>query len=137
MIYLLDTNVVIALVNGSSEIVRANSLRAEDAGDHIALSSISMHEMWYGVARSERRRENTQRLRDFLKGGLRIFPFDEEDAEVAGEVRGYLAKAGTPIGPYDVLIAAQALRRNAVLVTANEREFARVKGLQTRNWTRP
>jgi tRNA(fMet)-specific endonuclease VapC len=137
LIYLLDTNAVIALVNGSSEIVRLNALRAEATGDHITLSSVSMHEMWYGVARSGRSRENAERLRDFLKGGLQIFPFDENDAEIAGEIRGELAKAGTPIGPYDLLIAAQALRRNAVLVTANEREFTRVRGPRTKNWAKP
>lgn len=137
MIYLLDTNAVIALVNGSSEIVRANALRAEAAGDRLVLSSISIHEMWYGVAKSGRKQENAARLRDFLKGGMQIFPFDADDAETGGEIRGDLANAGTPIGPYDLLIAAQALRRNAVLVTANEREFTRVRGLKTKNWARP
>ena len=57
-----------------------------------------------------------------------------EDAEEAGNIRAALERAGKPIGPYDVLIAAQARRRGATLVTANEREFARVPGLKTEDW---
>lgn len=66
--------------------------------------------------------------------GFVIWPFESEDAEEAGDIRAVLERAGTPIGPYDVLIAAQARRRAALLVTANEREFARVPGLRTENW---
>ena len=61
--------------------------------------------------------------------------FDAEDAHEAGDIRALLERAGTPIGPYDILIAAQARRRGATLVTANTREFARVPGLKTEDWT--
>ncbi len=62
------------------------------------------------------------------------WPFEPEDAEEAGDIRAELERAGTPIGPYDVLIAAQARRRNALLVTANMGEFTRVPGLRIEDW---
>ena len=66
-----------------------------------------------------------------------VVDFDREDAHAAGEIRADLAKKGTPIGPYDVLIAGQASRRGAVLVTNNLREFKRVDNLQVEDWTVP
>ena len=63
-----------------------------------------------------------------------VFDFEPDDAEEAGDIRAALERAGTPIGPYDVLIAAQARRRGAMLVTANRREFARVPRLKTEDW---
>jgi tRNA(fMet)-specific endonuclease VapC len=94
-----------------------------------------LYELWYGVARSERRRENAERLRVFLSGNITVVPFEEEDAATAGELRATLEGAGTPIGPYDLLIAAQALRSGATLITANVSEFARVHGLDWQDWT--
>ena len=134
MIYLLDTNAVIALLKKSPQSVRQNLLVAKSRTHSVCLSSISLQELWFGVRRSERQKENTARLQRLLDEGLPIEVFDPEDAKVAGFLRGDLADVGTPIGPYDVLIAAQALRRSATLVTANEREFARVKGLKQENW---
>jgi tRNA(fMet)-specific endonuclease VapC len=101
----------------------------------IAVSSVALYELWYGVARSERRRENAERLRIFLSGNITIVLFDEKDAVAAGDLRVTLETAGTPIGPYDLLIAAQALRTGATLVTANVSEFARVHGLIWQDWT--
>lgn len=63
-----------------------------------------------------------------------VLDFDREDARRAGEIRAHLAAAGAPIGPYDALIAAQALARGLVLVTHNTREFARVPGLGVEDW---
>ena len=88
-----------------------------------------LYELSYCVARSQRRRENAERLRVFLSGNIDVAPFDEEDAVAAGDRRAALETAGTPIGPYDLLIAAQALRSGATLITANVSEFARVRGL--------
>jgi predicted nucleic acid-binding protein len=81
------------------------------------------------------RKENTDRLVVFLQAPVAVLPFEPEDAEEAGELRAELRRAGTPIGPYDLLVAAQARRRGAVLVTANAEEFARVPGLKTQDWT--
>ena len=94
-----------------------------------------LYELWYGVAHSERRRENAERLRVFLSGGIDVAPFTQEDAVTAGDLRATLEAAGTPIGPYDLLIAAQALRSGATLVTANVSEFARVPSLLWQDWT--
>jgi len=134
--YLLDTNAVIALLKNEPLIFRKRLRRAVSRGAAIGISSIVLYELWYGVARSARRRENAERLRVFLSGGIVVNAFDEEDAKAAGELRATLEAVGTPIGPYDLMIVAQALRTGATLVTANVTEFARVPGLQQRDWAR-
>jgi len=133
--YLLDTNAVIALLKNEPAIFRKRLRRAVSRGAAIAVSSIVLYELWYGVARSARRRENAERLRTFLSGGIEVTGFDEEDARTAGDLRAALEAAGTPIGPYDLLIAAQALRTGATLVTANVAEVTRVPSLQLQDWT--
>jgi tRNA(fMet)-specific endonuclease VapC len=133
--YLLDTNAVIALLKNHPPGVRSRMRRAVSEGASIAVPSVALYELWYGVARSERRNENTERLRVFLSGDINIVPFDDEDAAAAGDLRAALEAAGTPIGPYDFLIAAQALRSGMTLVTANVSEFARVRGLLWQDWT--
>ena len=135
MNYLLDTNAVIALLKDQPPNVRNRLRRLVRPGVSIAVSTIVLYELWYGVARSQRRRENAERLRVFLSGNIDVARFDEDDAVTAGDLRAALEAAGTPIGPYDLLIAAQALRRSATLVTANVSEFARVRGLDWQDWT--
>jgi tRNA(fMet)-specific endonuclease VapC len=130
--YLLDTNAVIAVLNGDAT-VRQRLRNAMKSGD-IFISSVALFELWYGVARSARRAENTERLRVFLSGAVGHIPFDEDDAAIAGDIRFALESTGTPIGPFDLLIAAQALRMGATLVTANVGEFSRVQGLVWENW---
>lgn len=134
MIYLLDTNAVIAILKGQPVAVRTRLKRVAPKATAIALSSIVLFELWYGVARSERQRENTERLRIFLSGAISVIPFDADDAATAGEVRAALEATGKPIDPYDLLIAAQALRLRATLVTANVSEFERVRGLVWQDW---
>lgn len=134
MNYLLDTNVVIAVIRRQPVIVRNRLHDASDAGDLVAISSVVLFELWYGVAKSQRRRENSERLRIFLSGNVGIQQFDEDDATVAGELRATLELARTPIRSYDLLIAAQAVRSSAVLITANVSEFSRVPGLTWENW---
>jgi len=133
--YLLDTNAVIAVLKDRPADVRLRLRRAVSRGASIAVSSVVIYELWYGVARSERRRENAERLRVFLSGRIEVAAFDAEDAETAGDLRATLEAAGTPIGPYDMLIAAQALRSGATLVTASVEEFARVRGLAWQDWS--
>lgn len=98
------------------------------------LSSIVAFELWYGVAKSQRKDENRQRLAAFLAGPFEWATFDEDDAEAAGIVRAQLEAAGTPIGAYDVLLAGQARRHRAILVTSNAKEFVRVPGLKWEDW---
>lgn len=115
--------------------VRSRLKRVASRGSAIAISSIVLYELWYGVARSARRQENAERLRIFLSGNINVVPFDEEDAATAGDLRAGLEAQGAPIGPYDLLIAAQALRVGATLVTANVSEFSRVQGLEWQDWS--
>jgi tRNA(fMet)-specific endonuclease VapC len=131
----LDTNVVIVALNQPLSLLRGRLNRALVGDVPVTISSIVLFELWYGVAKSEHRSHNTARITDFLAGPIKVLDFDTEDARESGDIRAVLARAGTPIGPYDVLIAAQARRRGAILVTANKNEFARVPGLQTQDWT--
>jgi tRNA(fMet)-specific endonuclease VapC len=133
--YLLDTNAVIALLKNEPPRVRARLRRAVSENALVTISSVVLFELWYGVARSEHRQENTERLRAFLSGNISVMPFEEKDAAIAGALRATLEAGGTPIGPYDLLIAAHALRASATLVTANVSEFARVTGLAWQDWT--
>jgi tRNA(fMet)-specific endonuclease VapC len=133
--YLLDTNAVVALLRNKPVEVRERYREAEAAGDYLALSSVVLFELWYGVAKSSQVQENTERLRVLLSGDLDLLDFDDEDARTAGQVRATLEKAGTPVGAYDLLIAGQALRRGLIVVTANTSEFSRVTGLSWQDWT--
>lgn len=135
MRYLLDANAVIALLTNRPAGVRERFRGTVAAGDSVALPSVVLFELWYGVARSQRRQENAQRLRVFLSSVVEIVPFEEGDAAIAGDLRAALEAEGTPIGPYDLLIGAQALRLRARLVTANVSEFGRIKGLDWQDWS--
>ncbi|HVH29181.1 MAG TPA: type II toxin-antitoxin system VapC family toxin [Vicinamibacterales bacterium] len=132
--YLLDTNACISLINGSEINVRRRLKRAVSRGSVILLSSIVAFELWYGVAKSRRKDSNTQRLETFLGGPLEWALFDEDDARAAGTVRAELQAVGKPVGAYDVLLAGQARRRGATLVTSNTKELARVQGLKWEDW---
>lgn len=130
----LDTNVVIAAINRRVPQVRARLMRTLLDGTIVGIPSIVLFETWYGIKKSARPDENAANLSAFLALDITRWPFEPEDAEEAGDIRAVLERAGTPIGPYDILIAAQARRRAARLVTANMREFARVPGLKTEDW---
>lgn len=131
---LLDTNAAIAMMNDPESPIGDRAVQRLEAGETVALSAIVTFELWYGVAKSRRRAFNEARYLALIGGALLVLPFEAEDAILAGEIRATLAAAGTPIGPYDVLIAGQALRHGATLVTANTREFQRVPGLKVEDW---
>jgi tRNA(fMet)-specific endonuclease VapC len=95
---------------------------------------IALFEMRFGIAKSDRREHSERLLERFLGLGIDVLPFDAEDAAHAGDIRAHLERKDTPIGPYDCLIAAQARRRGAALVTLNAREFNRVPGLIVIDW---
>ena len=135
MNYLLDTKAVVALLRNKPAGVRERYREAEKSGDYLAVSSIVLFELWYGVEKSAFVRENTERLRILLSGDLDLLDFDDQDAQTAGQVRAALEKTGTPIGAYDLLIAGQALRRGLTVVTANTSEFSRVAELSWEDWT--
>ena len=132
--YLLDTNACIALINGSQPTVRRRFQRAITQSSVILISSVVAFELWYGVGKSQRKESNTQRLEAFFAGPLEWTPFDDDDARAAGAVRAELEAVGKPIGAYDVLLAGQARRRGATLVTSNVKEFVRGAGLKWEDW---
>ena len=136
MDYLLDTNACIALINGQPATVRARMDKATAAGGQVLVSSIAVFELWYGVGKSTRQEFNRKQLETFLAGPVQVLPFDDADAHVAGSVRAALEAVGKPIGAYDLLMAGQALRHQLTLVTANVREFSRVKGLAWQDWAK-
>jgi tRNA(fMet)-specific endonuclease VapC len=131
--YLLDTDVCIELLKGRDPRLDAR-LRRCTAGE-VGVSTITVCELTYGAHRSAQVARNQAALAAFFLP-LVLVPFDAQAAALAGEVRALLARAGTPIGAYDLLIAAQALALGVPVVTNNEREFRRVPGLQLENWTR-
>lgn len=129
MRYLLDANAVIGLLNDSTSRL-AKRTRRERPSD-VGISAIVAHELFYGAFKNRRSAQNVA-LVDALQ--FVVIEFDKEDARRAGEVRAFLASKGTPIGPYDVLIAGQALARDMILITRNTDEFGRVPRLRIEDW---
>jgi tRNA(fMet)-specific endonuclease VapC len=127
--YLLDTSAVVELLRDTSSKL-ARRARREDLTD-LAISAIVAHELFYGAFKSQRSAQNLA-LIDALR--FPVLEFDKEDARQAGQVRALLAAQGISIGPFDVLIAGQAVARRMILVTHNIREFARVPGLRFEDW---
>ena len=113
---------------------RRSSRAARNSRLHPVPRGIVMFELEYGCAKSKRPEEMRRALEIFLSAGFDQPAFDIEDAREAGEIRALLEARGQPIGPCDTLIAAQARRRGAVLVTLNTREFERAPGLRVEDW---
>lgn len=131
----LDTNTVIAIFNNAAKGVEVQLRAVLGGAEPVAISSLVLFELWYGAVKSARPERNADRIKDFLAAPIQVLSFESEDGREAGEIRAALERLGTPIGPYDLLIAAQARRRGATLVTANAREFKRVPRLKTEDWT--
>lgn len=132
--FLLDTNAIIAVLTERVPAVARRFEAEVSRGTPLLLSTIVLHEVRYGIAKSAKRTQSEALLDCFLELPIEVAEFGPEDATHAGDIRAYLAAQGTPIGPYDVLIAAQARCRNSVLVSANRREFDRVPGLIVTDW---
>ena len=131
MRYLLDTNVCVVYLNGRSLLVRDRLLTIPS--EDIAVCSVVKSELFYGAFRSNNPQRTLERQQSFLSQFVSL-PFEDEAALLVGRIRAKLSKAGTPIGSYDVQIAAIALVNNLILVTHNTREFARVEGLKLEDW---
>ena len=131
MRFMLDTDSCIALIKRKPAKM-LDKLTSHAPGD-VGLSTVSLAELRYGVAKSAQKERNSQALDEFLLP-LEIADFDEMSAGSYGEVRAALENAGTPIGPLDTEIGAHALSLGAVLVTHNTREFRRIPGLAVEDW---
>ncbi len=131
MIYLLDTNVCIHLLNEKQSRVSQNFKQHNPAD--IVLCSVVKAELLYGARRSQRIEANLQLLKAFF-APLQSLPFDDECAEHFGQIHSDLLTQGKPIGPNDTLIAAIARAYDATLITHNTAEFSRVAGLRIQDW---
>lgn len=128
MRYLLGSNAVIAILKGHAGVLsRLQQHRPRDFG----VPSIVAHELFYGAYTGKRTAENLARVEALQ---FEVLDFDREDARQAGELRAMLAAAGTQIGPYDVLIAGEAIARKLTLITRNVREFQRVPTITVEDW---
>jgi tRNA(fMet)-specific endonuclease VapC len=128
VIFLLDTNAAIKVLNGDA---RFDRRVVQYRSSEICVSSIVMYELYFGAFKGRLTASTIESI-DALT--FETIDFNGEDAKAAGEIRAVLAAAGTPIGPYDLLIAGQALARDLTVVTHNTREFSRVQGLRVEDW---
>lgn len=128
--YLLDTNICIFAMKGRGGL----GDRFEREGDGLAISSVTLAELAYGVEKSAAPARNAAALAAFA-ARLAALDFDAAAAEAYGRLRARLERGGRVIGPYDMMIAAHALSRGLAVVTNNRREFDRVEGLAVEDWT--
>jgi tRNA(fMet)-specific endonuclease VapC len=131
MRYLLDTNVCVVYLNGRSDLVRDRILSTPT--QDMVVCSVVKAELFYGAMKSNNPTRTLERQQQFLERFVSL-PFGDDAAILFGQIRSRLANAGTPIGAYDLQIAAIALANNLTLITHNTREFDRVDGLQIEDW---
>lgn len=130
--FMLDTNICIYLIK-QKPLKVLEHLKSHNIGE-IGISSITLAELQYGVAKSLYKQQNEIALEEFAMP-LEILPFHEKAAEFYGTMRTQLEKAGEPIGSLDTLIGAHALSIGITLVTNNLKEFKRIKKLKVVDWT--
>lgn len=133
MKYVLDTNTCIYIIKNKPAKVVARL--EKHALSDIALSAITTAELWYGVEKSQHKEKNERALWQFLSP-FEVLSLDTTIAHISGIIRAKLEKQGKPIGAYDLLIAATAIKHNLTLVTNNEKEFSRISGITLENWTK-
>ena len=131
--FLLDTNIVIFAIRNRTPLLRE---RLTDNFGRIAVSTVTVAELHYGVERSSDPARNRRATEEFL-ALLEVQRFTTAAAEHSGEIRAALATSGRPIGAYDVLIAGHARAGGLTVVTNNVREFERVPGLLVEDWSEP
>ncbi len=132
----LDTNVFIEIVRNKSKAVRERFYEALVVETHMVASLVVVHELHVGCGLHHDPAAELARVR-FALSQIEIEPFDEADMTAAARLGAALIKRGQAIGPFDLLIAGQALARDWTVVTANTGEFARVDGLNVIDWTAP
>ena len=134
MIYMLDTNICIYIINKKpiSYIAKLESLEKIDS---IVISAIVLAELQYGVSNSRFKEKNQINVNSFVSK-LDVIDFTEQCAFFYGEIRAYLKHKGIIIGSNDLLIASHAICEEATLVTNDISEFDRIKGLKLVNWAK-
>ena len=133
MKFMLDTNICIFTVKNKPQIVR-EAFNLHDG--QLCISAVTLMELIYGAEKSATPEKNLAVIEGFA-ARLEVLPFDNEAAAHTGMIRSELAKAGTPIGPYDHMIAGHARSRGLIVVTNNVREFERIPGLRVEDWVHP
>lgn len=131
--YMLDTNICIYTIKNKPQIVREAFNRHHD---QLCISTVTLMELIYGAEKSTSPEKNLALIEGFA-ARLEVFSFDKEAAAHSGMIRSELAKIGTPIGPFDQMIAGHARSRGFIVVTNNTREFERVSGLRIEDWVNP
>ena len=134
MSFSLDSHCLVAISSRRSPHLTGRLQQVRLRGHVIHVSSLVVFELRYGAFGSTDPSSTNARIDRLLGTQFARLDFDDDDAREAGDIRAALKKTGKPIGPYDVLIAGQARRRGLTLVTANVREFKRVRGLKVENW---
>lgn len=133
MKFLLDTNICIYIIKNNPPLV-LNKFKKLSPND-IAISSVTLAELRYGVEKSLHKEKNRHAFEEFILP-LEIMPFDEFTTHFYGVLRAQLEKKGTLIGPLDMMIASHALSLELTLITNNTREFSRVPKLCLEDWTK-
>ena len=128
--YLLDTNIVIYTIKNRPRRVRERFTRHQG---QLAISSVTLMELVYGAEKSPQPERNLRDI-DGLAARLDVLPYDAAAATHTGQIRAELARQGTPIGPYDQMIAGHARALGLILVSNDAAEFGRVPGLRLENW---
>jgi tRNA(fMet)-specific endonuclease VapC len=133
MRFLLDTNICIYIIKKKPRQVIDIFLTLPIGS--VGISSITLAELQYGIAKSNNVEKNREALEKFLTP-FEVFDFDQSAANCYGDIRAELEKMGTPIGSLDMLIAAHARSLDIILVTNNEKEFVRIMDLKIENWAK-
>jgi tRNA(fMet)-specific endonuclease VapC len=128
--FMLDTNLCIRVLRDRPPALRQRFTAEEKT---LCISSVVLHELLYGAAKSARPVENRREVEQFA-ARLSVLPFDDAAADHAAEIRVALQRRGEPIGAYDLLIAGHARSQGLTVVTANLGEFSRVAGLHCEDW---
>lgn len=131
MRYLLDTCAISDFVKGEPGTL---SRLKQTSPKEIAISTISIMEIQYGLSINPQRAKKIQPVIQDLLASITALHFSEDDAFRAADIRNFLKQRGQPIGSYDALIAGTALNNGLTLVTANTSEFKRVPELAIENW---
>ena len=128
--YMLDTSICIYIIKNYP---RGLAERFNQLAEQVCVSSITLAELYYGAEKSARVLENIQEVEEFISR-LDVLAFSAKAAKHYGQIRADLERAGTPVGPHDLLVGGHARAEGLIVVTKNLREFVRMPGVRVENW---